>query len=274
VPTQKANKLPRWPNSEHDEFAELTSESALQQVETGTPFPFDPFSLLLRPSYTVPGLLGSATLSEMLKPLPSAEQQRTERLGKLWEKVRRHPAYKRLHRDPNFKAALKVFRGKQQKKSAGYGGLYSELRFLNIVAASIVSHQERYANVRPKFPSLDIVSTAYGHVVGLLETLDEGIRLSKWPDTDNLRALLIALKQELETERLSGRESKPRADELTPQRWYIDGLIGRLNSTFGDASPKIAFCVAAMMGYEVDPSTIDRRKAAVVKRKKAGVAGG
>jgi hypothetical protein len=98
--------------------------------------------------------------------------------------------------------------------------------------------------------------------------LGEGVRLSKWPDDDNLRALLLALKRNLETERLSGRVRRPRADELTPQRWYIDGLIGRLTTTFGEASPKIVACVAAMMGYNIDPSTIDRRKAVVAKRKK------
>ena len=263
----KSRSPAKWPIEEWREFDRLTSGESIGEVETGNMFPPN-LSMFDAPATTrATGLLKLSELAAQAVKTP--EELRHERLSKLSRKVKDHAFYKRLERDSSFKVALRAFtrlRKTKVQELGNYSGPYAELRFLNIIAA-IVVFQEAHPDVRPMHASLDTSRAALAACKSLLQSLDQGVRLDHWGDNRALRALLDALSHKLESEQVREGKRRRRVDNLSPRRWYVDGLIGQLLSTFGHASPTIVTNIGAMMGYQMDPSTVERRIDDVTKRK-------
>ena len=257
-------RVSKWSFDEMESFDTLTNAIRLGEVETGIRYPFDMGQLHSQSPALGGGLLGGGVKLSALSKSP--EQLRQERLDALWKEVRAHPTYTRLRHASHFAEVSDAFAKRARKKPAGsFAGPYAELQLLNIVARITTEHTN-YPDVSPKFAPLPVRDDALEAAKILVHALDAGVRLNRGPDDAVLRGLLGELVDKLAMDVAEARR-KHRSDDASARRWYIDGLIGTLIATFGEAPAPIVAAVATMLGFNMDPTTILRRTREVVARK-------
>lgn len=239
----------QWDEAELSEFLTLTSDATVHTVHNV------PYKTDLETVWDgVPQTMSVTNYSASNAPQDSLRQVEDHQA-----RIYSHAVYKRLSSSEHFVAGLETFRKKHARAKTGkIVEPFAEFRFLHIVARVVGSHSlARAKNLRPKFPDVRTAKQAILHLDKLVGLLRSGIHLSDFTADEELHRLLARLRVHIVNEHTILR--KPKDDATALERFFIAVLVRELIDAIGEASPAIICDVAGMIGYAVDPSTIERQ---------------
>lgn len=187
----------------------------------------------------------------------------------LLERMRRHEAYKRLAKHPEFQGVLEA-RKRHAKTNDLFADPLAELRLVRQIAMIVGEYDPTF---KPRHATLKHQRKVLMTVRKLRGLLRPGAQPSDIDEMVELGRLLGGLDDQLTSQIKAAERTKrrsKRADRDAAQRWWIGGFCASLIRIFGEAPPNIVRDVAGMIGYTPDESTIVR----YVKRAKAAAAAG
>ncbi len=109
------------------------------------------------------------------------------------------------------------------------------------------------ANWKPRQASMAARRRGAALALALRKLLSEGVELSSYPDTINLRRLLDALRAELST-----NSKRAYNDKASMMRWLLRAYARLMCATFDFASVTVVQHFALFLGLEPDESTVKR----------------
>lgn len=233
-------KLGPWSHDDYKSFVQLGERIGPKKLNAFT-------RLAINAQYGAGEARRAALLAEASHDFESVEAA--------WEARRKHPIYKWLSENENFKAAWITFQRRRRKAtSEKLAALDAEFVFLRLVvqcARSCFLSKEmadfRFEATAPKRQA------AARHVKALLESFGDGVSLADYSKQGQLEGMLRELANELHAQNRKTYEG-PRVTGTRALEAFAQKLLVYLDLR----SPAIVHDIANMAGISRDASTCER----------------